>query len=237
MLTIENVCAGYGQLRVLHDVSLHVKAGETVTVLGANGAGKTTLLKTILGLTGPYAGRILLENEPLDHLPTHERIRLGMGAVLEHRGLFADMSVIDNLRLACFVLSPRPNRDEVNRRLKEIWSIFPALKDKQHDPVNILSGGQQQMVAIARALIQRPKILLLDEPSTGLAPIMVQEIFDIFKQLKDAGLTILLVEQNTHKALSLADRAYVLSLGRVTLSGEAEKLKRDSGLVASYIGG
>jgi branched-chain amino acid transport system ATP-binding protein len=231
MLRVENLNSGYGRIAVLRDVSLDVAAGEMVALVGSNGAGKTTLLRAISGVQ-PSRGAITFHGRPIHHLTAHARVRAGIVQVPEARQVFAPLLVADNLRLGAWT-----RRDaEIDRDLDEVYATFPALAEKRHIAAGALSGGQQQMLAIGRALMARPKLLLLDEPSMGLAPMLAEQILGNVAALRKGGLTVLLVEQNAHAALAIADRAYVLETGRITLSGGSAMLRQDPKVKEAYLG-
>jgi len=231
MLRVENLNSGYGRIAVLRDVSLEVAAGEMVALVGSNGAGKTTLLRAISGVQ-PSRGAITLGGKPIQPLSAHARVRAGIVQVPEGRQVFAPLPVADNLRLGAWI-----RRDaDIARDLDEIYAMFPALAEKRHIAAGALSGGQQQMLAIGRALMARPKLLLLDEPSMGLAPMLAEQILANVAALRKGGLTVLLVEQNAHAALAIADRAYVLETGRITLSGASATLRQDPRVREAYLG-
>ncbi len=237
MITVERVISGYGRLRVLREVSLEVGAGELVTVVGANGAGKSTLLRTIQGLLPAESGRISFQGTDITRVPTERIVRMGLTLVPETRDLFADLRVIDNLELGAY--AHRAERDAKARRVKaieEVFDLFPALRERQSARAGALSGGQQQMLAIGRALMTRPRALMLDEPSQGLAPLLVRQIFSAIAQLRDRGLAILLVEQNVRAALRLAGRAYVLETGAIVASGPASELMHDEVVMKAFLG-
>ena len=232
MLSIEGLTSSYGRIEALHGVSLAVHAGEIVTLLGANGAGKTTLLRAISGVQPIQAGAIRFEGRPIERLPSHARVALGIVQVPEGRQLFTPLSVEDNLRLGAWsrrAADPAPE-------LARVYALFPMLAEMRARPAGALSGGQQQMLAIGRALMAKPRLLLLDEPSMGLAPILVDQILDTIRAFQRDGLTVLLVEQNARAALALADRAYVLETGRVTLSGAAAAVSVDGRVREAYLG-
>jgi branched-chain amino acid transport system ATP-binding protein len=233
-LTVSGLSVAYGAATVLHDVSLEVRAGEIVSVIGGNGAGKTTLLKTVAGVLRPAAGRIAVGDEAIGGRPSWEVARRGVVLVPEGRGIFGDQSVRDNLLLGA--LARRAAREVVARDLDRALDHFPALRERLDRLAGGLSGGQQQMLAVARGLMGAPRFLLLDEPSLGLAPILVQEIFAVIARLRADGVTILLVEQMAGQALALADRAYVLERGRVTLSGPAAEIRENPAVVQAYLG-
>jgi branched-chain amino acid transport system ATP-binding protein len=232
MLAVEGVTSRYGRVEALHGVSLEVATGEIVTLVGSNGAGKTTLLKTISGVQPVAAGTIRFDGETIDRLPPHGRVARGIAQVPEGRQVFAPLAVDDNLKLGAWA-----RRDaEVAADIDKVYDTFPLLKEKRALPAGSLSGGQQQMLAIGRALMARPKLLLLDEPSMGLAPILVDQIFSIIAGLKRDGLTVLLVEQNAYAALAIADRGYVIETGRVTMSGTGRALLDDPRVRTAYLG-
>jgi len=232
MLAIKDLRAGYGKIAVLHGVDLTVDRGQIVTLIGANGAGKTTLLKTISGLVRPTAGSIEIEGGSITHRPAHEIVELGISQVAEGRAILKRMTVIENLRMGAFVR----NDPEINRDIREMFKRFPALQERQDRLAGILSGGEQQMLAIARALMARPRLLLLDEPSLGLAPMIVTQIFRTLRELKGEGKTIFLVEQNARQALQIADRGYLLERGRIALQGTGESFLDNPEVQRNYLG-
>jgi branched-chain amino acid transport system ATP-binding protein len=237
MLRIKNLEAGYGPLRVLRKVSLHIGPGEIVTVIGANGAGKSTLLKTVSGLLGARGGEILFEKKNIRKLPAERIVFLGCSLVPEGRQLFAPMTVRENLILGACVQFRKRRNEEVREDLERVFALFPRLKERETQLAGTLSGGEQQMLAIGRALLARPRMLLLDEPSLGLAPRMVREIFSHIARLREEfGLTILLVEQNARGALAIADRGYVLETGRMLLQGPSEDLLSNKDVQRAYLG-
>ena len=232
MLSIENVRSAYGRIEVLHGVTLHVDAGEIVTLIGANGAGKTTLLHAISGVQPITGGAIRFNGEPIEKRPAHERVAFGISQVPEGRQVFASLSALDNLRLGAW-----SRRDtDMEPELARVCALFPMLDAILDTPAGALSGGQQQMLAIGRALMAKPRLLLLDEPSMGLAPNLVDQLLAVIRALRDDSLTILLVEQNARAALAIADRAYVLETGRVTLSGPAAEIQADRRVREAYLG-
>lgn len=233
MLAIEGLSAGYGAEPVLHGVDLTLGEGEIVTLIGSNGAGKSTLVATISGLMRPMAGRVLFEGRPLTDLSPAARLELGIAHVPEGRQVFASMTVIENLQLGGRVAEGRPGHAE---RLEEVFARFPVLRERAGDVVANFSGGQQQMLAIARGLMSGPRLLILDEPSLGLSPLLVQDVFRLIADLRARGLTILLAEQNARSALSIADRAYVIENGRITLSGTAREMRASSDIAERYLG-
>ncbi|MET0538064.1 MAG: ABC transporter ATP-binding protein [Xanthobacteraceae bacterium] len=232
MLTIENLASRYGRIEVLHGISLNVQAGEIVTLVGSNGAGKTTLLRAISGVQPISSGSIRFADQAIDRLRAHQRVARGIVQVPEGRQVFAPLSVADNLQLGAFT---RADKD-VRADLDEVYATFPALAERRDTAAGALSGGQQQMLAIGRALMARPKLVLLDEPSMGLAPVLVEQIFSIISGLKTRGLTILLIEQNANAALAIADRGYVIEAGRIVMSGPGRQLLDDPRVRNAYLG-
>lgn len=231
-----NIDVFYGNIQVLKGVSLHVSRGEIVALIGANGAGKSTLMKATVGLLPKKSGNIFLEGYPITALPCPEIIRLGIAVVPEGRRLFAPLSVLDNLNLGAYLRLTNGFKKEVQEDLQTMFQIFPRLRERSHQLAGTLSGGEQQMLAIARALMERPKVLLMDEPSIGLAPLIVKEIFEIIRRLKDEGNTFLLIEQNARMALRVSDRGYLMELGRIILNGSAESLFKEESVRKSYLG-
>lgn len=235
MLKIRNIESGYGKLRVLKRISMHVDSGEIVTIIGANGAGKTTLLYTIAGMIKSSAGDITLLDMPINKVKPEKIVAQGCSLVPEGRQVFATMSVKENLILGGYVRNKRKNYQQ-RQELDEIYSIFPVLKERENQLAGTLSGGEQQMLAMGRALMAKPKLIMLDEPSTGLAPLIVKNIFKIIIKLRDAGNTVLLVEQNAKAALGIADRGYVLETGKIILQGPAEDLLVNRDVQRAYLG-
>jgi branched-chain amino acid transport system ATP-binding protein len=233
MLTLKSVQAGYGRLPVLKGISVHVRPGEVVTLIGGNGAGKTTTLRTISGLLPPRKGAIEFAGHDLTRLPAERIVTLGLALVPEGRRVFRTLSVTANLELGAY---HRRDKSEVRRDLEEIRARFPILKERAHQAAGTLSGGEQQILAIGRALMARPRLLMLDEPSMGLAPRMVTQVYQILAELKAQGTTILLVEQNARAALKVADRGYVLETGRIILDGTAADLRDDPEVQRAYLG-
>ncbi len=236
MLRLRNVDAGYGKLTVLRRVTLHVAAGEIVTIVGANGAGKTTLLKTVAGLIRPRAGELDFGGQSVTRVPTERIVALGCSLVPEGRQVFAAMPVRENLLLGGHVQLARGRKDEVAKDLERVYGLFPVLEKRAGQLAGTLSGGEQQMLAIGRALMARPKLMMLDEPSMGLAPLVVKDIFAIVRRIREEGTTVLLVEQNARSALKIADRGYVLETGRVVLEGTAEELLQNRDVQRAYLG-
>jgi branched-chain amino acid transport system ATP-binding protein len=237
MLSIEQISAGYGKVTAIHDVSIQVAQGQIVSIIGANGAGKSTLLKAISGLIVPTKGTLHFEGNNLKGLTADRIVGLGLSQVAEGRQIFAHMSVADNIELGAFLYHRRRNREEIRQRMAQVNALFPVLAKRAKQIAGSLSGGEQQMLAIARALMTRPKLLLLDEPSMGLAPLIVKEILDAIVWLNAKGTTILLVEQNARAALRIANYAYVLETGRVVLEGPASDLLNDDKVKQAYLGG
>jgi branched-chain amino acid transport system ATP-binding protein len=233
MLTLKSLQAGYGRVPVLKGISLHVRQGEVVTLIGGNGAGKTTTLRTISGLLPARKGGIEFAGQDITRLPAERIVTLGLALVPEGRRVFASLSVTANLDLGAF---HRRDKGEVRRDLEEMRRRFPILKERAHQAAGTLSGGEQQILAIGRALMARPRLLMLDEPSMGLAPRMVTQVYEILAELKAAGTTILLVEQNARAALKVADRGYVLETGRIILDGTAAELREDPEVQRAYLG-
>jgi branched-chain amino acid transport system ATP-binding protein len=236
MLKLRNLDAGYGNLSVLRRVSLHVKPGEIVTIIGANGAGKTTLLKTVTGLLRAKSGEIVFNNEDITRAPTERIVAGGCSLVPEGRQVFPAMPVSENLLLGGYVQLKRGNRSEVERVLGHVYGLFPVLKQRERQLAGTLSGGEQQMLAMGRALMAGPRLIMLDEPSMGLAPLMVKEIFNIIKKLREEGNTVLLVEQNARSALRIANRGYVLETGRIILEGDSADLLANRDVQRAYLG-
>jgi len=232
MLTVEGLRSAYGRIEVLHGVDLEVLSGEIVTVVGANGAGKTTLLRCLSGLQPASAGRIGFRGRDVTLVPAHRRTALGLGHSPEGRQIFTNLTVEENLRLGAYLFSDA----RVGRDMDEAYALFPILKDKRHLPAGGLSGGQQQMLAIARALMGRPNCLLLDEPSMGLAPLLVKQVLEVVRGLKRLDITVLLVEQNAVGALAIADRGYVMETGHIVMSGAAADLAADPKVREAYLG-
>ncbi len=234
MLKIEDINVFYGKIHAIHDLSFHVKEGEIVTLIGANGAGKTTILKSISRILTPESGIIKFRDEDMAKYPPHQIIDMGMAHVPEGRRVFSKMSVRENLEMGAYI---RKDLREIQDDLEMVFTRFPRLKERMKQTAGTLSGGEQQMLAMGRALMSRPKIILMDEPSMGLAPILVDEIFSIIRDVNDAGTTVLLVEQNANKALKIADRGYVLETGRVIAEGKASDLLEDQAVKEAYLGG
>ena len=232
MLEVKDLVVHFGVINAIKSVSFEVNEGEIVTLIGANGAGKTTTLRALSGLKKPTSGTITLEGDDITSVPARDRVRRGMSHVPEGRRIFPEMTVLENLELGAFL-----RRDVVAADYDEVYSRFPILSERRKQPAGTLSGGEQQMLAMGRALMAKPRVLLLDEPSMGLAPLLVQEIFDIIVSINKAGTTVLLVEQNANIALQIADRAYVLETGSVVLSGAAAELAQTEEVRRAYLGG
>lgn len=234
MLNIDNINVFYGAIHAIKGISIEVDKGEIVTLIGANGAGKSTTLRTISGILKPKTGTISFEGNIINGQMPHKIVSCGISQVPEGRRIFANMTVMENLELGAYV---RKNKKEIKEDLDTVFSHFPRLQERKKQQAGTLSGGEQQMLAMGRALMSRPKLLLLDEPSMGLAPILIKEIFSIIKKINKEGTTILLVEQNANMALSIADRAYVLEIGKITLSGNAKDLAASEDVRRAYLGG
>ncbi len=236
MLRVRNVRGYYGRIQALHGVSLSAKEGEIVALIGANGAGKSTLLKAVSGLLSRWDGEITFRGRPLHGLKPPGIVAAGISLVPEGRWIFPPLTVLDNLKLGAYLRYRRKERETVERDLEGVWELFPVLRERSRQAAGTLSGGEQQMLAIARALMARPALLLLDEPSTGLAPLLVEKIFETLQILREQGLTLLLVEQNAQAALRIADRGYVLETGRMVLQGAAADLLSDQEVKRAYLG-
>jgi branched-chain amino acid transport system ATP-binding protein len=236
MLRIQSITASYGKIQALRGVSLHVSPGDIVTLIGANGAGKTTILNTISGLVPVQSGKILFSDQNITGVSPENIVKLGISQVPEGRQIFAPLSVMDNLLLGAYPRYRRKTKQQIHSELDSIFEIFPILKERRKQLAGTLSGGEQQMLAIGRALMPKPKLLLLDEPSMGLAPMIVSEIFKVIKSLRERGTTILLVEQNARAALGIADRGYVLETGTIVLQGSADELMENQEVKRAYLG-
>lgn len=234
MLTVNDINVFYGAIHAIKGVSLGVNEGEIVTLIGANGAGKSTILRTISGLLKPKTGSIQFVGQEIAGMPAHEIVKTGISQVPEGRRIFAEMSVLENLELGAFT---RKDKDGIKADMELVFERFPRLKERIGQLAGTLSGGEQQMLAMGRALMSRPRLLLLDEPSMGLAPLLIKEIFAIIQDINKTGTTVLLVEQNANMALSIAHRAYVLETGRITLSGDAKELAASDEVRKAYLGG
>ena len=234
MLEITNLHVHFGVIHAIKGISLKVSDGEIVTLIGANGAGKTTTLRTISGLKKPTEGTIFFNGQDITNMSAQERVALGISQVPEGRRVFSTMTVLENLELGAYL---RKDKDGIAKDLKMVFERFPILEKRKKQAAGTLSGGEQQMLAMGRALMSRPKLLCLDEPSMGLAPLLVQEIFDIIKDINEKGTTVLLVEQNANMALQIAHRAYIMETGRITLSGTGEELLQSDEIKKAYLGG
>ena len=233
MLTLENLSVSYGAIEALTDIDLHVEQGEVVTLIGANGAGKTTTLRTITGLLEPIEGRVMYEGKQIGGMPAHKLVPMGIAMSPEGRGVFANLSVRENLEMGAFI---RKDKKGISDDMERGFTLFPRLKEREQQKAGTLSGGEQQMLAMARALMSRPRLLLLDEPSLGLAPLVVHAIFQAIDEIKAEGATILLVEQNANAALHHSDRAYVLETGRIVMKGVSKELAQDPRVKEAYLG-
>lgn len=233
MLEVKDLAVYYGMIHAIKGVSFEVNKGEIIALIGANGAGKTTILHTITGLLSPKRGSIQFEGKELTKIPAHKIVSLGMAHVPEGRRVFAELSVYQNLKLGAYT---RSDKKEIEETMETVYQRFPRLRERKNQMAGTLSGGEQQMLAMGRALMSHPQIILMDEPSMGLSPILVNEIFDIIRSVNEAGTTVLLVEQNAKKALEIADRAYVLETGRIVTSGPADALMNNDSIKKAYLG-
>ena len=233
MLEVKDLQVYYGMIQAIKGISFEVNQGEVIALIGANGAGKTTTLHTVTGLISPKSGQVLFEGKDITKTPAHKIVSMGMAHVPEGRRVFAELSVYENLRMGAYT---RKDKAEIEETLKSVYKRFPRLGVRKNQMAGTLSGGEQQMLAMGRALMSKPRIILMDEPSMGLSPIMVNEIFDIIRAVSESGTTVLLVEQNAKKALSIADRAYVLETGKIVLSGDAKELLEDDSIKKAYLG-
>ena len=234
MLKVENLSVHYGMIQAVRDVSFEVNEGEVVSLIGANGAGKTTILRTLSGLVRPSAGKIQFLGKEIQKLPAQKIVAGGLSQVPEGRHVFPGLTVMENLEMGAFL---KKNREENQANLKKVFSRFPRLEERKNQDAATLSGGEQQMLAMGRALMSTPKLLLLDEPSMGLAPIFIQEIFDIIQDIQKQGTTVLLIEQNANKGLAISDRGYVLETGEIVLSGTGKELAASDEVRKAYLGG
>lgn len=233
MLSVNNLQVHYGMIQAIKDVSFEVNEGEVIALIGANGAGKTTILHTVSGLLPPTKGSVIFEGQDITKVPAHKIVSLGMAHVPEGRRVFAQLTVLENLKLGAYT---RKDKNEMEETLQMIYKRFPRLEERKNQIAGTLSGGEQQMLAMGRALMSHPKIILMDEPSMGLSPIFVEEVFKIIRDISAEGVTVLLVEQNAKKALNIADRAYVLETGNIILQGDAKKLMNDESVKKAYLG-
>lgn len=234
LLQVDNLHVHYGAIHALQGISFHIEQGEIVTLIGANGAGKSTALKTICGLLRPTAGAVYFRGQDITRLPAHKIVSMGISQVPEGRRIFAPLTVRENLEMGAYT---RSDKREIAESMERVFASFPRLKERLNQLGGTLSGGEQQMLAMGRGLMSRPELLLLDEPSMGLAPILVEEIFRIIREINEQGTSILLVEQNAHMALSVANRGYVLETGRIVLEGTAAELRDNAQVRAAYLGG
>ena len=233
MLEVKDLEVYYGMIQAIKGISFEVNQGEVIALIGANGAGKTTTLHTITGLLAPKSGSVLFEGKDITKVPAHKIVSMGMAHVPEGRRVFAELSVYENLKMGAYT---RKDKKEIEESLANVYKRFPRLEERKNQMAGTLSGGEQQMLAMGRALMSKPKIILMDEPSMGLSPIFVNEIFDIIRAVSESGTTVLLVEQNAKKALSISDRAYVLETGTITMSGKAKDLLEDEAVKKAYLG-
>ena len=233
MLEVKDLQVYYGMIQAIKGVSFHVNEGEIIALIGANGAGKTTILHTITGLLTPKGGQVMFEGKDITKMPAHKIVELGMAHVPEGRRVFAQLSVYQNLKMGAYT---RSDKNEIEESLEMVYKRFPRLEERKNQMAGTLSGGEQQMLAMGRALMSKPRIILMDEPSMGLSPILVNEIFDIIQSVSASGTTVLLVEQNAKKALAIADRAYVLETGKISLDGNAKDLLNDDSIKKAYLG-
>ena len=233
MLEVKDLHVHYGMIEAIKGINFEVNKGEVIALIGANGAGKTTTLHTITGLLSPSKGEVIYEGKDISKMPGHKIVSLGMAHVPEGRRIFSELTVYENLLMGAYT---RKDKEEIQKTLRVVYDRFPRLEERKNQMAGTLSGGEQQMLAMGRALMSHPSIILMDEPSMGLSPIFVNEIFDIIQQVSKTGTTVLLVEQNAKKALSIADRAYVLETGKIVLSGDAKVLMNDDSIKKAYLG-
>ena len=233
MLEVKDLEVYYGVIQAIKGISFHVDKGEVIALIGANGAGKTTTLHTVTGLLSPKKGKVIFQGKDITKVPAHKIVSMGMAHVPEGRRVFAELSVYENLKMGAYT---RTDKAEIEESLKSVYKRFPRLEERKNQMAGTLSGGEQQILAMGRALMSKPSIILMDEPSMGLSPILVNEIFDIIRSVSESGTTVLLVEQNAKKALSIADRAYVLETGNITLEGNAKDLLEDDSIKKAYLG-
>ena len=233
MLEVKNIEVYYGMIQALKGISFEVNQGEVIALIGANGAGKTTTLHTLTGLLSPKSGSVIFEGKDITKTPAHKIVSMGIAHVPEGRRVFADLSVYQNLRMGAYT---RKDKKEIEESLQMIYKRFPRLEERKNQRAGTLSGGEQQMLAMGRALMSKPKLIVMDEPSMGLSPIFVNEIFDIIQEISKAGTTVLLVEQNAKKALAISNRAYVLEKGKIVLEGDASVLMNDDSIKKAYLG-
>ena len=233
MLEVKDLEVYYGVIQAIKGISFEVNKGEVIALIGANGAGKTTTIHTVTGLISPKKGHVIFEGKDITKVPAHKIVSMGMAHVPEGRRVFAELSVYENLRMGAYT---RKDKNEIEESLANVYKRFPRLEERKNQMAGTLSGGEQQMLAMGRALMSKPKIILMDEPSMGLSPILVNEIFDIIRAVSESGTTVLLVEQNAKKAIAIADRAYVLETGKIVLEGNAKDLLEDDSIKKAYLG-
>jgi branched-chain amino acid transport system ATP-binding protein len=233
MLEIENLSAAYGMVQILYDVNFKVEEGEIVSIIGPNGAGKTTLVKTIMGFLHPKTGKIKFKGDSIEKMPTYEIVKKGLTMIPEGREIFPRMTVGENLQLGAFIIA---DKAKINETKEKVFDIFPVLKKKEKAPAQTLSGGEQQMLVICRSLMSNPQLLILDEPSLGLAPIIVEKVLDTVRTINEEGVTVLLVEQNIHESLNVAHRGYVLEEGKIILEGKSRELLSNTHIKEVYLG-
>ncbi len=233
MLEVKDLEVFYGVIQAIKGISFEVNKGEVIALIGANGAGKSTTLQTITGLLQPKKGHIFFEGQEITKMPGHKIVGLGLAHVPEGRRVFADLTTLENLKMGAYT---RKDKNEIQESLNRVYQSFPRLKERRNQSAGTLSGGEQQMLAMGRAMMSKPKIMLMDEPSMGLSPILVEEIFNIIREISASGTTVLLVEQNAKKALAIADRAYVLETGKIVLSGDADELMSNESIKKAYLG-
>jgi len=234
LLEVKNLDVHYGVIQAIKNISFEVNEGEIVTLIGANGAGKTTTMQSIMGLIHPSHGEIYYDGQKINGIPSHKIVKLGMTQVPEGRRIFSELTVYENLLMGAYT---RTDKDGIEKDFKDIYALFPRLEERKNQIAGTLSGGEQQMLAMGRAIMSKPKLLMLDEPSMGLSPLLVDQVFDIIKELHENGTTILLVEQNANKSLAISDRAYVLENGKIALSGTGAELLASEEIKKAYLGG
>jgi branched-chain amino acid transport system ATP-binding protein len=234
LLEVKNLDVHYGVIQAIKDVSFEVNEGEIVTLIGANGAGKTTTMQSIMGLIHPSRGEIYYDGQKINGIPSHKIVKLGMTQVPEGRRIFSELTVYENLLMGAYT---RTDKDGIEKDLKDIYALFPRLEERRNQIAGTLSGGEQQMLAMGRAIMSKPKLLMLDEPSMGLSPLLVDQVFEIIKHFHEIGTTILLVEQNANKSLAISDRAYVLENGKIVLTGTGKELLASEEIKKAYLGG
>ena len=233
LLEVQDIQVYYGMIQALKGVSFSVNEGEVIALIGANGAGKTTTLHTVTGLLRAKSGHIIYDGQDITKVPPHKIVTMGMAHVPEGRRVFANMTVLQNLKMGAFT---RSDKNEIDATIEKVYKRFPRLKERQNQTAGTLSGGEQQMLAIGRGMMARPKLMMFDEPSLGLAPVIVQQVFEVIKELNKEGLSIMLIEQNAQKALSISDHAYIMQTGRVVMHGTGKELLADENMVSAYLG-